>query len=193
MCGSLLGKSLVQTLRSMSSISVSKGSSVISSVLFVAAWFPEGRKRLCWIYNIISLSLTEQVIQVDVIRRRPAKFIKCPGSKGWTAFYLCAWNYCCEMNQHENKESEGRWKWWEKSKYLYVYKGEEERCKRGVQRNLKSLQTLLNTQVVYEHLPSSLAFLWNSKPGCPQWPLMHSVYLLQPSLAIMHNVLKKKF
>lgn len=60
----------------MSSISVSKGSSVISSVLCVAVGFPEGRKRVHWIYKIISLSLTEQVRRKDVVRGRPAEFMK---------------------------------------------------------------------------------------------------------------------
>lgn len=42
---SLLGKSLAGTLRSMSSNSVSKGSSVISSAQCVAAGFPEGEEK----------------------------------------------------------------------------------------------------------------------------------------------------
>ncbi len=60
----------------MSSISVSKGSSVISSVLCVAAGFPEGRKRVHWIYNIISLSLTEKVRRIDVVGGKPEDFMK---------------------------------------------------------------------------------------------------------------------
>lgn len=70
----------------MSSISVSKGSSVISSVLCVAAGFPEEWKRACWIYNINSWSLTLQVRPTDVIRRRPVEFMELSALKGLREF-----------------------------------------------------------------------------------------------------------
>lgn len=70
----------------MSSISVSKGSSVISSVLCVAAGFPEESKRAHWIYNINSGSLTLQVRPTEVIRRRPAEFMESSAPKGLKEF-----------------------------------------------------------------------------------------------------------
>lgn len=145
MCESLLGKSLVQTPRSMSSISVSKGSSVISSVLCVAEGFPEGRKRLYWIYNIISLSLMSSIYKfIEVIRGRPAEFMKCSVLSDELIFTSEHGFIPVKLTSVRIREREGRWKWWEKAKYLYVrinVCGGEVRWERGVQRNFKSLQT----------------------------------------------------
>lgn len=70
----------------MSNISVSKGSSVISPALCVTVGFPERGKSVHWNYNIISLSLTEQVRHADVIRGRPVEFIKCSVLKDHLTF-----------------------------------------------------------------------------------------------------------
>lgn len=96
----LVRKTLVQTPKSMSSIFVSKGSSFISSVFCVTVGFPEGRKRVHWIYDIISLSPAEQLRWVDVIRGRTAEFMKSSVLKDQLNFTFEHDNDPCKMNQN---------------------------------------------------------------------------------------------
>lgn len=116
MLESLLGKSLVGTPRSMSSISVSKGSSVISSALLLQQGFPQGKNSVHRIYSSISLSLSEQVSHTDAIRGRPVKISIfkinwiLPLSEKWLVQEEAEWG--CEG------EREGFW--WGKTKYLDV-------------------------------------------------------------------------
>lgn len=99
----------------MSSISVSKGSSVISFAHCVGAgvsWGRRGKKKklnkVHWIYNIISRSPAEQVRHTDVTRGGPAELMKCSVLKDQMNIYLRAGRYLAQDKHSGKKKDELR-------------------------------------------------------------------------------------
>lgn len=158
----------------MSSISVSKGSSFISSVFCVTVGFPEGRKRVHWIYNIISLIPAEQLSWVDVIRGRPAEFMKSSVLKDQLNFTSGREMIPAKWTSMRMRQNTGRWKLWENTKFCVCMWKVKCMC-RGGKRISKGI---LNH---CKHASKYLSCLWvsafklsfvssNSKLEHPQWP-----------------------